>query len=281
MKDTLSEEDQAHFDHMLTNFVYCSNISPYIIKNEHFRSFIRTLRPKYRLPSRKKLETTLKRNLLECLDAEVKQLQEEAQFISISSDGWSSRKKDHFITTLGIFHPGKIPLFLNATMVDTNRETAEYLAQFVKEEIEKFGVDKVSGFVIDNAANFKAALAKMEVEYPNIFFGHCASHSLNLFVKLILTLNSFNVVKRRLFALAKESRSGKLFPALLKKYQMQTIGKTVYIPRPCVTRWTSVLRTIQALLLSKNALKSMTIVEDYEMKLEIKLIIGNNFSGLI
>lgn len=100
----------------------------------------------------------------------------------MSSDGWSSRNRTHFITTSGLFYFSKIPLFLNSTNVGTERETTEYLVEYIQSRIKEIGAERASGFITDNAANFKSAQTTLEEKFPAIFFGNCIPHSINLMV---------------------------------------------------------------------------------------------------
>ena len=58
--------------------------------------------------------------------------------------------------------------------------TANYVAEVIKEVIEKIGPNKISAIVSDNAANVRNARRIIQEKYPNIENVRCIAHAINL-----------------------------------------------------------------------------------------------------
>lgn len=58
---------------------------------------------------------------------------------------------------------------------------------------------------------------------------------------------------------------GKILPAYLKKHQLQAYGRTFYIPKPCLTRWTPFLKTVDSLLNNKAASITMIFLNEFKI----------------
>lgn len=208
MKDAITVEEQNQLNQDLAEFIFSSGLPPYLVSYPKFRSFLASLRPAYRVPSRSLLESRLKPELLSTLDIKVNEIKEKSKFIMLSSDGWSSRKRDHFVTTVGLFQPSKIPLFISGKVLGIEREDTAFLVQYMTDQIENVGASKVCGFVTDNASAFKSAKTTLQILYPAIFFGGCVCHHLNLLVKSLLKYRSFENTTSGIFSLASAVRKG-------------------------------------------------------------------------
>ncbi|KAL3680237.1 hypothetical protein R1sor_023193 [Riccia sorocarpa] len=140
--------------------------------------------PGYKLPSEKRLRTTL-------LDANYETVREETEKkmfdhmvwdkITISCDGWTNRNGRPQMNMLHISRHGE----LAHRHVDGSNETksAVWIAEHITKDIEKRGPPNVLQFVADNAfANILAGKLVRE-RYPHIIFGGCVAHGLDLLME--------------------------------------------------------------------------------------------------
>ncbi|KAL3684482.1 hypothetical protein R1sor_002504 [Riccia sorocarpa] len=140
--------------------------------------------PGYKLPSEKRLRTTL-------LDANYETVREETDKkmfdhmvwdkITISCDGWTNRNGRPQMNMLHISRHGE----LAHRHVDGSNETksAVWIAEHIAKDIEERGPPNVLQFVADNASANILAGKLVRERYPHIIFGGCVAHGLDLLME--------------------------------------------------------------------------------------------------
>ncbi len=114
--------------------------------------------------------------------------------VSVTSDGWSSNDKRHFMNLVAITNNG--PVFVDA--VDTAEcdspagKDATYVASIMIKAIEGLGPENVVSIVTDGAAVMKAAWDIVTAKFPHIVSGWCASHVLDLLMEDIGKMSAFS-----------------------------------------------------------------------------------------
>ncbi|KAL3702481.1 hypothetical protein R1sor_020503 [Riccia sorocarpa] len=140
--------------------------------------------PGYKLPSEKRLRTTL-------LDANYEKVREEIEKkmfdhmvwdkITISCDGWTNRNSRPQMNMLHISRHNE----LAHRQVDGSNETksAVWIAEHITKDIEERGPPNVLQFVADNASANILAGKLVRERYPHIIFGGCVAHGLDLLME--------------------------------------------------------------------------------------------------
>ncbi|KAL3678941.1 hypothetical protein R1sor_021897 [Riccia sorocarpa] len=150
--------------------------------------------PGYKLPSEKRLRTTL----LNANYETVKEETEKKMFdhmvwdkITISCDGWTNRNGRPQMNMLHMSRHGE----LAHRHVDGSNETkrAVWIAEHIMKDIEKRGPHNVLQFVADNASANIFAGKLVRERYPHIIFGGCVAHGLDLIMEDIGKQRSTNM----------------------------------------------------------------------------------------
>uniref|UniRef100_A0A915E8D0 DUF659 domain-containing protein n=1 Tax=Ditylenchus dipsaci TaxID=166011 RepID=A0A915E8D0_9BILA len=101
---------------------------------------------------------------------------DKADFLSISSDGWTDVNSSKIINV--VVHCPK-PFLLNSIDATKNRTQVigEYIAKLLAEEINAVGKSKVVAIVTDHAANMRSAWRLLAKDYPWICSRMQGSHA--------------------------------------------------------------------------------------------------------
>ena len=177
--------EQRKFNQEMAMYFYTTGTSFLRIENPHLLQAIQLARPGASLPSRKQLADDRKSGFLqECyqkMKTEVdKTLSSSTQYLSITSDAWSSVLNEPIVNYMAVCPTSS--LFLEAVYTEEQGHNAEWIASDLARVMDNLG-DKVVGAITDNTAANKKAWDILEQKYPNRFFHGCVAHGLNLLVK--------------------------------------------------------------------------------------------------
>lgn len=152
-----------------------------IVEDIGFRKFVATLDARYQLPSRR----TIMRNLMpvkyqDCAESLI-HLLEDIESCSLTTDFWTSRANESFITVTCHFINKE--WVLKSHILSTYQVTGSHNAVKIASELEHVAdkwkiTDKISCIVTDNAANMVAALRATQWKHIP-----CMAHTLNLIVQ--------------------------------------------------------------------------------------------------
>ncbi|KAJ8883715.1 hypothetical protein PR048_015569 [Dryococelus australis] len=127
-----------------------------LVEDKVFRAFVKSLDPKYELPSK----TTLRNKLLPQIYEECKTklliMLEKASYVSVTCDLWSSREGNSFLTATCNFADGDFKI--TNVVLSTNTMTSSHTAENIAAKVSKISKDwtlekKVCCIVTDNAAS--------------------------------------------------------------------------------------------------------------------------------
>jgi len=257
--------DKQKLDVLLTRAFVTGNISTKFLENPFFIEFLNKLCPAYKLPSR---YHSFSRHLVPSEFKRVKEMVDYAvngaDFISLSSDGWTDSIKN---TKINVVTYTPRPFLTNSIDSPGTAHTAIYIAGILSEEIEKAGPQKVVALVTDYSINMKSAWTIINQKFPWIICGlsgsGCKAHALNL---LALDIAGIPFVKKTLddsLAIAKFFRRTK--PCLaLSAFQLKSFSHSNKLPLPVKARWQSQAEMVNAIFKSKEA------IEETICKVEIR-----------
>ena len=172
-----------------------------VVEDKGFRNLVKTLDPRYQLPSRKTITTVSLPQLYLKERTRVSKVLKEADAVSLTTDIWTSRRTQSYITVTA--HALGADWTLKSFVLDTVRMTEAHTARNIKTELEDIMSswdikDKMFAIVTDNASNMVAAVGLMDIHHIP-----CFAHTLNLVVMDSLKeLTGFSATRKKVKAIA-------------------------------------------------------------------------------
>ncbi|XP_060082377.1 E3 SUMO-protein ligase ZBED1-like [Ylistrum balloti] len=143
------------------------DLRPYsIVENAGFKAMIKTLEPKYNIPSRPYFSKTLIPQLYEETKSSVLDELKTASHVAITTDGWTSRAVDSYITITAHylcehFENWELCNRVLQTRVIHESHTAVNVGAVLSSAITEWGLARLNGqvpVVTDNASNMDGAV---------------------------------------------------------------------------------------------------------------------------
>ena len=158
-----------------------------VVEDTGFRHLVHTLDPRYQLPSRRSLMRSQLPDVYEKIKANLKERISKVQFCSITTDLWTSRTTESYITVTCHFVKERV---LQSVILETwhvpEAHTGDNLAAELKRIAQLWEIDeKIVGVVTDSAANIVLAVAKNRWKHLS-----CFAHVLNLVVQHAIKADS-------------------------------------------------------------------------------------------
>ena len=174
----LSKEAQANIDQLLGEFVVMAEVPLRLVEGKEFRTFCEGLNPKYHVPYIRKLKQSILQPMMQKSQDELAQKLSQCEFVSLTIDGWSSRR---LLSMLGLIvnfmdTGGSLKAELLGIKVFKGKHTGENISLFITEMAIEWGIlDKIVGIGSDNAANMKKALSCFWEKHLKMYNGLSAS----------------------------------------------------------------------------------------------------------
>ena len=223
-----------------------SDLRPYsIVESTAFRTFVKELDPRYHVPSRSHISQRVIPSLYEeTRDAVMKQL-DAAAMIALTTDGWTSRATQSYVTVTAHLITGDWQLkdFVLQTRIMNESHSGENLALLLEEAILEWNIKKPgsSGYLpipitTDNASNMVSAVQK--APSFGLHLG-CFAHSLNLACQRALHVPTVAKLLARIRRVVAFFHRSSTAAASLKQKQalLQVTQHKLIIDVP--TRWNS------------------------------------------
>ncbi|XP_065843450.1 uncharacterized protein [Oscarella lobularis] len=158
-----------------------------VVEDTGFRHLVHTLDSRYQLPSRRSLMRSQLPDVYEKIKANLKERISKVQFCSITTDLWTSRTTESYITVTCHFVKERV---LQSVILETwhvpEAHTGDNLAAELKRIAQLWEIDeKIVGVVTDSAANIVLAVAKNRWKHLS-----CFAHVLNLVVQHAIKADS-------------------------------------------------------------------------------------------
>lgn len=189
----------------------------YSVERKGFRKMIEALNPRYSVPSRRFFADRVMNDLYHKTQGTVKANLNEADYFSFTTDMWSSRTLDSYMSLTVHYVNSNWELQAHCLGAFPFREdhTGEHIAQGVLDMLEEWGLPRRNVVVgtTDNASNNKRAFEILEMKRLG-----CFGHNLDLSINKALKIESVNrAVRNCRIAVDAFSRSGKRKAALTRK----------------------------------------------------------------
>ncbi|KAL4126349.1 hypothetical protein QTP88_010571 [Uroleucon formosanum] len=207
------------------------------VENKGFRSFISTIEPLYSIPLRKSITTRIEKMYID-KSKSIKNIIENINYISLTTNGWTSRAIDSYLTFTAHYFYDNWKLYSVTLSIEEIQEshTVENLKDSIMNVIESWNLNsKITGISHDNVANISNAVKLFYDQ--DIYSNRCAAHTLQLAVKKFLDLNTCRPLLKtesKIVAIEKEC-------------------KKLNLVQSCPTRWNSTLDMLERLLDLRSA----------------------------
>ena len=159
-----------------------TDLQPFsVVEDRGFKDLMSHLDPRYQMPSRKYFSETVIPGMYDQCRNKITELMDIQDFVSLTTDIWTSRAKDGYISLTGHFIDSdwerKAVVF--GVREFNDRHTASNIADALKEMVDEWDIEyKILACTRDNGANIVAALDILDVlAIP------CLAHTLQLVVQ--------------------------------------------------------------------------------------------------
>lgn len=155
----------------------CVDCQPFsIVEDTGFKRLINFLEPRYTVVSRKTLSSVIIPSMYEKVVVKVKQMLSNAEYISITTDMWTSSSNADYLSITAHFISDEFDyqhISLDVIPFTYETHSALHIAEFITATLEDWGIlHKLYLIVRDNGRNFEAAMDKGEFK-NNCFHYFC------------------------------------------------------------------------------------------------------------
>lgn len=152
-----------------------------MVENDGFRNFVRTLDPRYQIPSRKYLMERNLPALYEDCSSRVRKAMSSVDNVVLKTDMWTPRATEAYLAVSCHIRDENWQMlaYVLETCSLPGKHSADNICSQLTRIVEEWGIaDKILSVVTDNGANMVAAVHQAGwAHYP------CFAHTLNLVVK--------------------------------------------------------------------------------------------------
>lgn len=226
-----------------------------IVENVGFLEYTKKLQPLYTPPSRKLLTTKLLPDQYNIIISKLKNMLDNVNYVSITTDMWTSDSTKSYITVTChfIYNDNLYSPVLNTKEVRESY-TGENIAATLSYIFKEWNItNKIVTIVSDSGANIKNAINDHLQKYHH----PCVAHTLNLSVNEAIDKNTeFVQVLKTCRAIVGHFKHSSSATEKLKEFQKQMGLPELKVKQDVRTRWNSCLTMIERLINIKNPLSA-------------------------
>ena len=219
-----------------------TDMRPYsTVENEGFKHLIKTLDPRYDLPSRTHIATKVMPSLYSSVKSRVLNDVKNASSIALTTDGWTSRATQSYITITSHYVDNDF-LMKSATLQTRHlgvSHTGENLAEVLKIASDEWGLKKdlPTAVTTDNASNIVAGVNTISDTFtPHI---RCFAHTLNLATQKAIKIPQVERISGRIRRVVTFFHKSTTASAILESKQLLLDLPKHKLIQDVATRWNS------------------------------------------
>jgi len=215
-----------------------TDLQPFsIVEDDGFKAFVHALDPRYILPSKSTVRDKLLFEKYESGVSKLKEILAEIEFVAVTTDLWSSRNADGFMTITCHYVDNSYNLVsaVLCTCQIQGNHTGENIAAALLEKFQFWGIEhKIVTIVGDSAANMICACNVLKIKhFP------CFAHAMNLVVQDAYKHPAVAGLIAQCKRLVSHFRHSNLAKEQLNKAQELLGMKQLKLLQECPTRWNS------------------------------------------
>jgi len=216
-----------------------------LVESPSFRAFVEELDPKYKLPTRKALSTTLIPERHEIIQTKIREDMSKGKAKAVTTDMWTSSNNDSYmgVTCHWVDEDYQLRNTCLAIKHAPGSHTADLISTELSEIMTDWGIERPVHLVTDSGANVKRAMSLME----GVEWRPCFAHTLQLVVNGGLgsrEVTELPKVLAKARAIVGHFRRSPLATVQLEKAQTQLSLPQHRLKQDCPTRWNSQVRHI-------------------------------------
>jgi len=252
---TINKATKIKMDNALAYFIATSMMPYSLVEKEGFQTFVRALNPSYKLPSRKTLTESRIPELYSETRTNVGNIIKNVDFLSLTTDCWTSTSNQPFIALTCHFinsSSGLSSACLGCVELSEDH-TGDNIADILHMLLLDYEIPewKICSMTTDHGANMIKAVKNMNISHVD-----CYGHSLNIAVSRILkmeeVMNVVHKVKDIYNIFAHSWKSVREMGKIQEKFGLPQKK----FPSFSKTRWWSILELINTIIEQELGLTS-------------------------
>ncbi|XP_030760921.1 zinc finger BED domain-containing protein 1-like [Sitophilus oryzae] len=243
---------KKQLDNALTLMI-ASDFQPFNIVNDTgFRIFVNLMDPRDVLPSKFTIREKIMKQIYDDSHQMLKDILKNVKYVAITSDSWSSRATESYLTVTCHFVSSNFELksaVLSTKPLENGvNHTAENISCALKDLFVEWGIEnKISGIVTDNAANMmKACDLLKKKSLP------CFAHTINLVVQDTISISPLKDVLIKCKEIVRFMKSSNIAADMFKKEQ--DTATPYKLIQEVSTRWNSAFQMVKRIVQTSDAL---------------------------
>lgn len=235
-----------------------------VVSNQGFRDLVHTLDPKYVIPSRTYFSDTVIPDMYEQVKTEVLASLSKATQVSLTTDGWTSRATESYITITSchITEDWTFQNYVLQTRYIGESHTGQNIANVLSQAIIEWGLPGHPALVSDNAANMLVAARELGSN-PHL---PCYAHTLNLAVQKGIKTRSIDRLLGRIRRVVAFFHRSTTAAAVLKAKCKLLNLREVKLIQDVSTRWNSAVDMLERFLELQPAVYATLISREIKSK---------------
>ena len=256
-KGPFSAKRQEEITQALAQMISTNMLPISFADSAGFAKFMEVVEPQYECPCPTTILKRLQLVYKEKREKIEKQI-EDASSVSVTIDGWSSRKQDSYLSLTAHFITGdwEMKSYTLCTQDIEGRHTAENITAVAISMQEEWKIaEKLIGVVHDNASNMHASASLLE----NLKYSvSCAAHTLQLAIKDALdTVGKFTDMIKKSSKIVQHFHHSNLATFALLEAQKQYKLPELKLIQSCPTRWNSTFSMCDRLVRNREAIHAV------------------------
>ncbi|XP_065639326.1 zinc finger BED domain-containing protein 4-like [Hydra vulgaris] len=237
----------------------CLDLQPYcIVEDKGFTRLLKNLAPNYTIPSRKYFSTKVIPLMYETIKAKVKYELDQADFLSLTSDGWTCQhtiQSYYSLTARFVTHEFTVKHVILQVTHFPESHTGHNISKFINEALQSWEIphEKIHAVLSDNAANVMAVIKESNLGDKHL---PCLIHTLQLCIqkKIFREQRTASDTIAVFRALAGHFHHSSSAVAKLKEIQSQLKLPEHNIIQDVSTRWNSTYYMLERFIEQKKAI---------------------------